>query len=330
MRTFICSVLAPVLLSACASTTSQSQRVDAPLSPPSIQAEINQAITVAAGRTPIVAATDYRLGPQDSVEITLFNVPSDEQGVTPRTTTMRISQEGKIVLPLLGVIPVAGLTTTDLESELRSRYKTYLQDPQVGVLVKEFHSQRVSIIGAVQRPGMYELTGPKTLLDLLAQAGGVNDRASHYVHLLRSAQSEAQRHVIDLRELVRGSSRLNVAVQANDVVEVPRAGTFFVDGAVTKPGAYPLERPYTLTQALATAGGLNHKEAKLEDVMIFRHRDFMPPESILVRVPEVLAGTAPDPPVEANDVLFVPTSMPKVLVNRLINALGMGLSVPLR
>ena len=111
---------------------------------------------------------------------------------------------------------------------------------------------------------------------------------------------------------------------------MPRAGTFFVDGAVNKPGAYPFERPYTVTQALATAGGLNNKEAKLSGVTIFRHRDFEAPETIPVRVAEVLAGSTPDPLVEANDVLFVPTSMPKYIVQRFITAIGMGLSIPLR
>lgn len=323
---FLIASLAP----ACAGTVPPRQTLPVNDPPRSRQAEINASLATMAQPTPMPVATDYHLGPQDRLEITLFNVPAGEMGVTPRTSDVRVSEEGKIVLPLLGAITATGLTTTALEGELRAHYKTYLREPQVGVMVKEYRSQRVSVIGAVQRPGVFELTGPKTLVDLLAMAGGLSDKAGSQVHLLRRGAAERQRYVIDLRALVNGSNDLNLQLEREDVIEVPRAGTFFVDGAVEKPGAYPLERPYTLTQALATAGGLNHKEAKLSDVMIFRHRDFVPPEAIPVPVPEILAGSVPDPPVEANDVLFVPTSVPKLVVNHLINAFGMGLSVPLR
>lgn len=291
--------------------------------------DINQGLTAVAGPTQ-TGSKDYRVGPQDRLEITLFNVPIGETGVTPRTAEVRVSQEGKIALSLLGEIEAVGLTTAALEETLRMRYRKYLHDPQVGVLVKEFHSQRVSVIGAVQRPGVFELTGPKTLVDVLALAGGISDKASTQAHLLRQGADGPQRHIIDLRTLASGPSALNLRVEAEDVIDVPRAGTFFVDGAVNKPGAYPLERPYTVTQALVTAGGLNHKEARLNGVMIFRYRDSEAPETIAVPVADVLAGRSPDPTVEANDVLFVPTSMPKYVVNRLFDALGMGLSIPIR
>lgn len=290
------------------------------------QTEINQSLAAMADRIATVPA-DYRVGPQDKIEITLFNVPIGETGITPRTTEVRISQTGVIGLPLLGEFRAAGLTTTALENELRGRYKKYLHDPQVGVIVKEFHSQRVSVLGAVQRPGVFELTGPKNVVDVLALAGGVTDKAGGQVHLSRNGADGQQRYVLDLQVLASGAAAINLPLQADDVIDVPRAGTFFVDGAVHRPGSYPLERPHTLTQALATAGGIDIEVARLDGVTIFRHQGTVGSEAIPVAVSEILAGRMADPAVEANDVLFVPTSVPKYVVHKLLGTIGMGISL---
>ena len=137
--------------------------------PPAPQAELNRALTVLAQHS-TAASADYQIGPQDMLQITLYNVPATETGVTPRTTDVQVSQQGIIALPLLGEIRVTGLTVAAVEGELRLRYATYLHEPQVGVLVKEYRSQRVSVIGAVQHPGVFALAGPKTLIDVLALA----------------------------------------------------------------------------------------------------------------------------------------------------------------
>src|SRR5262249_51575983 len=134
-----------------------------------VQAEINRTLASKAMLAPTTSA-DYRLGPEDLVEITLYNI-TEEVGVTPRKTELRVSQQGVITLPLLGDIAVTGLTTTALEQTLQERYKKYLRAPHVGVFVKEYRSQRILVIGEVSKNGVFELTGPKTLIDLLAMAG---------------------------------------------------------------------------------------------------------------------------------------------------------------
>src|SRR5688572_13262778 len=139
--------------------------------------EINKAIS-AASQQSTGSSRDYRLGPDDLVQITIYNIPESEARVTPRTMALRVSQDGMMVLPLIGQLEVRGKTSGELEQELNKRYGKFIRNPQIGVLVTEFR-QRVSVMGAVQRPGIIELTGPRTVVDALALAGGVSERAGN-------------------------------------------------------------------------------------------------------------------------------------------------------
>jgi polysaccharide export outer membrane protein len=229
-----------------------------------------------------------------------------------------------IRLPLLGDVAAAGLTTTSLEQALRHRYDEFLHDPQIGVYLKEYHGQQVSVIGAVAKPGMYQLTGPRTLVDLLSMAGGISERAGSQAHIYRQGPQGRQSYVIDLMALASNPEHVNMPVQAGDRINVPLAGTFFVDGAVHKPGAYPLSRAYTLTQALVVAGGVNDTLAGYSDVSIFRRRNGAEPERMPIDLKDIFAGKAQDPYVEAEDVIIVPISTAKYIVERFIGRIGMG------
>jgi polysaccharide biosynthesis/export protein len=314
--------------------------------PPSAVAEINSALTSAA--TSSASAADYRLGAEDLLEITIFNIPEGfnlSQGGTgpiPRKVDVRVSQAGMITLPLLGDVPAARLTTADLEQSLRKRYDEFLHDPQVGVYIKEYRGQQVSVSGAVSKPGMYQLTGPRTLVDLLSNAGGINEKARSQVHLYRQNAEGRQSYVIDLVHLYRQNAegrqsyvidlyalannpgQVNMPVQAGDIINVPLAGTFFVDGAVNRPGPYPLSRAYTLTQALVVAGGVNDTLAAYSDVSIFRRRIGAEPDRIPIDLKNIFAGNAPGPYVEAEDVIIVPVSTAKYIVERFIGKIGLG------
>jgi polysaccharide export outer membrane protein len=171
--------------------------------------ELNNALTAAAQQTS-AASPDYRLGPDDFLEVTLYNVPESEAGVTPRRTEVRVSQEGKITLPLLGDVAVAGLTTSGLEELLRQRYDRYLRNPQIGILVREYRSQPVTVTGAVRTPGVYPLTGPKTLIDLMSMAGGINEGAGGQVHVYRQGPAGRQTYVIDLLVLANNPALVNM------------------------------------------------------------------------------------------------------------------------
>ena len=281
-------------------------------------------------------SSDYQIGPEDLLEITLFNIPEAlgmERQVTPRTVTVRVSQRGQISLPLLGEIDAKGLTISALEKRLRDGFDKYIYNPQVGVLIREFR-QRVSVIGAVQKPGIVELTGPKSVIEILAMAGGVSEKAGGQVHIYRQRGNERESHVIDLALLANGTGlinaanagMINMAVAAGDMINVPESGMFFVDGAVRKPGSYALGRQYSLTQALATAGGIDN-ELNSSDVSIFRRKGPGQVETLAYNLKDIMAGTAIDPAIQPDDVIMLSISTTKYVVKRFVGTLLGGMSI---
>jgi len=329
---FALSILA--LVSASCTTVSDSRLTPANKSATSA-ADINQALAVIAARSS-TPSLDYQIGPEDLIEITLFNIPEAigmERHLTPRHTTLRVSQKGQISLPLLGQLNVTGLTGLALEQKLREAFDRYIHSPQVGVLVKEFR-QRASVIGAVQKPGVFELTGPKTVIDLLAMAGGISEKAGSQVHIYRNGSKGRETHVIDLAILANSTGLLNadnagminMPVQAGDMINIPEAGMFFVNGAVRKPGSYPLGRRYSLSQALATAGGVDI-ELNSDAISILRRHRAGEVETIAVDLSQVMNGTTPDPQLQPDDVIVVPTSGAKFFVKRFIGTLVGGMSM---
>jgi polysaccharide export outer membrane protein len=283
---------------------------------------INSALAAQALQNPTSTA-DYHLAPEDLLEITLYNIPQSEVGITPRQTEVRVTQEGVITLPLLGDVPAAGLTTSALEQSLRGRYDQYLHNPQVGVYVKEYRGQRVTVTGEVKSPGVIQLTGPKTLVDALSLAGGINGEAGSQAHIYRQSPEGRQSYIIDLQALARNPALVNMPVQAGDTIYVPRSGMFFVDGAVRKPGSYPLTHSYTLTQALAVAGGADIVLANMDELAIFRRRDGAEADKIAINLTEILAGKARDPLIAPDDVIIVSLSMGKWLLQRFIGTIGL-------
>jgi polysaccharide export outer membrane protein len=298
--------------------------------------EINKALSTASHQS-TNSSRDYRIGPEDLVQITIYNIPEQEARVTPRSTTLRVSQDGVIVVPLLGDMEVRGKTTGDLERELTKRYAKFIRNPQIGVQVTEFR-QRVSVMGAVQKPGVFDLTGPRTVVDALALAGGVSEKAGNQVHVYRQdAKGERQSIVIDLMMLANsggqiagpnGPASINMALQAGDVINVPAAGMFFVDGAVGNRGSYPLGRSYTLTQALATAGGVNPELADYDSITINRRITPEKLEVIPVDWEGIIAGKAVDPQIQPDDVILVPMSGFKYFVKRFVGTIISGPSMP--
>jgi polysaccharide export outer membrane protein len=302
--------------------------------PSTFAAGINKNIAAAALLSS--NASEYRIGPEDLLEITLYNVPEprgSETHVTPRTLTVRVTHQGQISLPVVGEVAVNGLSVSGLDIRIREAYDKYIYNPQVGVLIKEFR-QRASVIGAVQKPGVFELTGPKSVIELLAMAGGVSEKAGSQVHIYRQRGKERETHVIDLAVLANSAglinagnaAMINMPVEPGDMINVPEAGMFFVDGAVHKPGSYPLGRRYSLSQALATAGGVNI-ELNADDISILRRRAPGDMETIALSLDAVMSGSVPDPQIQPDDVIVVPTSAPKYLVKRFIGTLLGGVSI---
>ncbi|HEY2675418.1 MAG TPA: polysaccharide export protein EpsE [Steroidobacteraceae bacterium] len=192
---------------------------------------------------------DYRLGPGDLLKIAVFD--HDELGIDAR-----ISQSGNITFPLIGQVQVAGLSTRDAELLLARRLSEggFVRQPQVSVLVSEYLSQKVSVMGQVAKPGQYPLDASKRVLDALALAGGVlNDTAADDVTLVRA---DGNRVVIDLQKLFDGDPAANLVVQDGDTVFVAHAPQFYIYGQVQHPGQYRLGRNTSISQAISIGGGL--------------------------------------------------------------------------
>jgi polysaccharide export outer membrane protein len=290
--------------------------------------KFNQDIAVMASKVKVGA--DYRIGAEDLIEITLFDI-ADAQG-QPRVITSRVSNSGLITLPYIGNATAAGLTTMELEGQLRDSFLKYIHDPQLTVFVKEYRSYRVSILGYVNNPGIVELTGRKSLLEAIAMAGGLTDEAGKNVRLTRSDPEQgASTILVDLDRIANeGALDLNLDLYPDDVVTVPKAGMFYVEGIVKKPGAYPLLQETTVSQAIATAGGADPGLAKLSGTVLYRRV----PEGERIAMPVDLAalqrGEQQDFLVEEDDVIVVPVSNPRLIFDRVTRGiLRVGFTAPL-
>ena len=264
---------------------------------------------------------EYKIGPDDLLEIMVF----EEEKLNK---TVRVSSQGNISLPLLGILKVKGLTGSQLEKEIRDLLaEKYMNDPHVSIFIKEFRNQQISLMGAVGKAGVYDFTGQKTVLDLLAVGGGLRDDAGKLLFVLRPLNPDApktnkepddqkpQTFVVSLEDLLmKGDQRMNLPLLHGDVVNVPPAGKVFVGGEVRSPGGYSLAKKMTLSQAITLAAGLTPK-ADGSVTRIFRYAgQGDQKEVITINVYSIQRGEIEDPYVKENDVVFVPKSASKTVL----------------
>jgi polysaccharide export outer membrane protein len=246
---------------------------------------------------------DYRIGPKDLLEITVFGLPELNQ-------TVRVSEDGSITMSLLGRVEVSGLTAQELEKKLASILdKQYTKEARVTVFIKEY--QKVSVIGAVGKPGMYELVGPTTLLQAIAQAGGLTAQAVNEIFVYRRSPDGEQTIItISLEDLSNGNQDLNIELRPKDIITVPmdRIQNVFVYGEVKTPGVIPYlsSKRITLLQAIAQAGGTT-EWAKRTKVTIKRKDKKTGKEmKIPVNLKNLISGKVADIVLEEGDVVIVP------------------------
>jgi polysaccharide biosynthesis/export protein len=250
--------------------------------------------------------TDYVLGPEDVIELKVLQM--NELNVT-----IRISGDGSITLPFLGSVQVSGLTATEVSDKIAKLLgEQFLQNPQVSVFVKEFNSQKVSLIGSVQTPGTYSLNGPRTIIQMLAQAGGVRTDAGKGIFVFRQDQKGQSTRLGILREnlLMKGDPAWNILLRAGDVVNIPPQEQISISlfGAVAQPGVYTLVSgsESTLLKAIARAGGL--QRASKGGVKIKR-KDGSGKETVMeVNLDELLSGKKPDIPLQDGDLIIIKES----------------------
>ncbi len=254
------------------------------------------------------SSTEYKIGAQDLLDISVF-------GLKELNRTVRVSEEGKISLPLLGEVHVEGLTKTGLEKRLSQLLEEkYLQNPQVTVFIKEYQSRRVFMLGAVKAPGPYELLGRQTLLQLISQAGGLTTDAGDEIMVIRQLQDGTNKSFrISIEDLIlKGDIDLNISLEPNDIVNIPadKAVYVYVFGQVNKPGALEVKKSNipTLLRAIAQAGGFSDRASK-SGVIIKRVDQEGKEVQIKVNVKDIIKGKRKDIQLEENDVIFVPETI---------------------
>jgi polysaccharide export outer membrane protein len=194
-----------------------------------------------------------QLGPGDQVKIDVFGNPD-------LATTTSVTDDGSIHMPLAGAVAVGGQSPAEAARRIEAALKAgqFLVNPQVTVNLVQSVSQRVSVLGEVKNPGSYPIQSSSTIFDLVALAGGLTDKGSDVVYILRpDASGVLQRLPVDMRRLgsPNASSTAIKSLRGGDTIVVPK-GTFFVTGQVVKPGEYLIEGEMMLFEAIARAGGV--------------------------------------------------------------------------
>lgn len=279
---------------------------------------------------PVVSASpaplDYVLGPSDEIAVAVQDLPE----ITGNP--IRVDPSGQVSLPLVGRVNVTGLTVQELEADLTTRLTKYLKQPVVSVSVTEYGSQRVSVIGAVGRPGVHPLEGRKTLIEALAIAGGLAADAGSTIKITREAASgdlplasavkdaTGQFSVAEVRldGIIRATHpEENIVIRPNDIISVPRAEVVYVIGEVQRPGGFTLNDRSSVSglHALAMAQGLTGV-ASADNAVVIRMLDSGERVEIQAKLNDILEGKEDDIVLYPDDILFVPTSQTRSLFGR--------------
>jgi polysaccharide export outer membrane protein len=283
----------------------------------------------------------YRIGAGDLLDIRILNRPQLSRDA------VRVDGRGMIRMPFFEKeIQAACRTESELAAEIAAGYLKYLRNPQVDVFIKEYNSQPVAVIGAVNTPGRFQLQRRVRLLELLTFAGGPAERAGRSLQVVHAASvplcgesttahapedpSEGLSSYV-LSETLRGDERANPYVQPGDVITLPDAEQVYVVGNVLKPSAFALKEPITVSRAIAMAGGVM-PDTKSNRVRIIRQ---VPGSTVktelFVDLKAIDKRQAEDVTLLANDIVDVPTSNGKRLLRSLLGAIVPSVSqIPVR
>jgi polysaccharide export outer membrane protein len=280
-----------------------------------------------------LAPTDsrYRIGPGDVLEVRVARAPELSR------EAVRVDQSGNIRMPMLNVdIPAACQTEGELAQNIAKLYLKYKNNPHVDVFVKEFQSQPVAVIGAVNGAAQFKLQRQVRLLELLSLAGGPSDAAGQTVQIVHAGggplcaqpangtieRSDSSAFVTyKLSDTLHGFPEANPFVQPGDIISVPQADQVFVLGNVLKPSAISLKEPLTVSKAIAIAGG-TAPSTKKDKVRIIRQvPGSTAKKEITVDLTAIEKNKAEDVALLANDVVDVPISGTKSILRGLLGTI---------
>lgn len=257
--------------------------------------------------------SEMLIGRGDLLQVAVYGTDFDRQ--------VRVSDAGEISLPLLGTARVDGLSIREAEELVGRQFaqRGYFNDPQVSIFDREYTTQAISILGEVQKPGIYPLPGARTLFDAISASGGTTEKAGNQVTITHRSQPK-QPEVVLLSYNGESSVSSNVQVAPGDTVVVSRAGVVYVVGDVRKPAGIVMQNSHlTALQAIAMAEGTNPTAALNRSKLIRKTPQGL--KEIPLPLKKILAAKAPDWDLRADDILFVPSSAAKSAGRRGLEAI---------
>lgn len=280
----------------------------------------------------------YRIGPGDVIEVRVFNRPQLSR------EDVRVDGHGMIRMPLIeDEIQAACRTESEVAREIAARYRRYHKRPHVDVFIKQYESKPVAVIGAVEKPGRFQLQRRVRLLELLSFAGGPTERAGARLQVAHTgaasacesnerdadiAEPEASEGFIsyNLNETLRGDDEFNPYVRPGDIVTLLEAEQAFVVGNVFKPSAVSLKEPTTVSKAIAMAGGAL-PDTKSNRIRIIRQTPGSQSKTeLLVDLEAINKRRAEDIALQTGDIVEVPTSSGKRVLRNLLSAIAPAVS----
>lgn len=291
---------------------------------------------------------DYRIGPNDVIDIRVENMPE-------LTQTFRVTAAGTFLMPFVGRVSAAKKTTEELAQLIADSLRgDYLKDPRVSVSVKEFNSRSFFIQGSVRSPGVFQIEGRPSMLELLTLAGGLTETHGANAYIIRrirateqkgpepstakttaandinaeqeSAPEETPKYELksaNINGLLMGRFDQDVLLEPGDIINIPSSDVFFVAGEVNAPGSFALKEGTTLRQAISLAQGTNYKAALNRGVVYRENAKNGKREEVHVDIGAVMGGKKEDVLIMANDIIMVPNSRTKTLGGALLKAFGM-------
>jgi polysaccharide export outer membrane protein len=258
---------------------------------------------------------DLRIGSGDLLEISLY-------GGSDFNQVARVSESGDIVLPLIGQVHVDGLTSQQAQALIAAQLVEgqYYKHPQIVVFIREYATQGVSVLGEVNKPGVYPRLGDRRLFDMISAAGGYSPRAGTTVTITHRGDPDNPQTVQISNDPIR-SQFSNVEIQPGDTIFVSQAAIVYVVGDVSKPSGFAMQNNENMTvlQAIAMAGGA-HNTAALNNARLIR-RGSQGIEEIPMPLKKILQAKAADPMLQPGDILFVPASAGKSVAKRSVEAI---------
>ena len=262
---------------------------------------------------------DYHIGPRDILHLKIY-----AGGEVQQESDLTVSQAGMVNVPLLGNIKAEGLTLHELETAVYEPLeRDYFVNPQVSVIIREYHSLRYNISGAVRSPGLYEMSSKATLLELIAKAEGVTADRGNVAYIMRDngsgATAESGGEIssqepikVDLQALLdQGDMSRNIMLQTGDVVYIPLESSLdvakskiYVEGEINKPGAYMFQPGLKALKACVLAGGFTKYAAANRARIIRKQGDAQ--EIIKINLEDVKKGIVPDLELMPGDLIHIP------------------------